>query len=70
MIVDHFCLLQQYEIKQNQNTIAAIDHKRARLQDFFSDSQTDARQFKFSVELIWTSGANKPIKLENIHTRP
>ena len=33
MIVDHFCLLQQYEIKQNQNTIAAIDHKRARLQD-------------------------------------
>ena len=35
MIVDHFCLLQQYEIKQNQNTIAAIDHKRARLQDFF-----------------------------------
>ena len=33
MIVDHFCLLQQYEIKQNQNTIAAIDHKRARLQE-------------------------------------
>ena len=33
MIVDHFCLLQQYEIKQNQNTIAAIDHKRARLQN-------------------------------------
>ena len=33
MIVDHFCLLQQYEIKQNQNTITAIDHKRARLQD-------------------------------------
>ena len=33
MIVDNFCLLQQYEIKQNQNTIAAIDHKRARLQN-------------------------------------
>ena len=33
MIVDHFCLLQQYEIKQNQNTIAAIDYKRARLQN-------------------------------------
>ena len=33
MIVDHFCLLQQYEIKQSQNTIAAIDHKHARLQN-------------------------------------
>ena len=32
MIVDNFCLLQQYEIRQNQNTIAAIDRKRARLQ--------------------------------------
>ena len=33
MIVDNFCLLQQYEIKQSQNTIAAIDHKHARLQN-------------------------------------
>ena len=33
MIVDNFCLLQQYKMKQNQNTIAAIDHKRARLQN-------------------------------------